>query len=59
MTNNINVSSPKARITKNLLRHRMFLVRLQSMVKNRIPGRNYVTGASQVGYNAWLFDYES
>jgi hypothetical protein len=46
LTNNINVSSPKARITKNLLRHRMFLVRLQSMVKNRILGRNYVTGAS-------------
>jgi transposase len=31
-----HVSSPKARITKNLLRHRMFLVRLQTMVKNRI-----------------------
>lgn len=31
-----HVSSPKARITKNLLRHRMLLVRLQSMVKNRI-----------------------
>lgn len=31
-----HVSSPKARITKNLLRHRIFLVRLQTMVKNRI-----------------------
>ncbi len=31
-----HVSSPKARITKNILRHRMFLVRLQTMVKNRI-----------------------
>jgi transposase len=31
-----HVSSPKARITKNLIRHWMFLVRLQSMVKNRI-----------------------
>lgn len=30
------VCSPKARIIKNLLRHRMFLVRLQTMVKNRI-----------------------
>jgi len=31
-----HVNSPKARITKNLLRHRIFLVRLQTMVKNRI-----------------------
>ncbi len=30
------VCSPQARITKNLLRHRMFLVRVQTMVKNRI-----------------------
>jgi transposase len=30
------VCSPQARIVKNLLRHRMFLVRLQTMVKNRI-----------------------
>ena len=30
------VCSPQARIIKNLLRHRMFLVRLQTMVKNRI-----------------------
>jgi transposase len=30
------VCSPKARIIKNILRHRMFLVRLQTMVKNRI-----------------------
>ena len=30
------VCSPKARIIKNLLRHRMFLVRLQTMVNNRI-----------------------
>jgi transposase len=30
------VCSPQARIIKNLLRHRMFLVRVQTMVKNRI-----------------------
>jgi len=30
------VCSPRARVIKNLLRHRMFLVRLQTMVKNRI-----------------------
>jgi len=30
------VCSPQARIIKNLLRHCMFLVRLQTMVKNRI-----------------------
>jgi len=31
-----HVSSPAARIGKKLLRHRMFLVRLSTMVKNRI-----------------------
>jgi transposase len=31
-----HVCSPAARIIKNLLRHRMFLVRLQTMTKNRI-----------------------
>jgi transposase len=31
-----HVSSPAARIIKNLLRHRMFLVRVQTMTKNRI-----------------------
>lgn len=31
-----HVSSPSARVLKNLLRHRMFLVRLQTMTKNRI-----------------------
>jgi transposase len=31
-----HVCSPQARIIKNLLRHRMFLVRVQTMVKNRI-----------------------
>ncbi|MFQ6048504.1 MAG: IS110 family transposase [Phycisphaerae bacterium] len=30
------VCSPAARVLKNLLRHRMFLVRLQTMAKNRI-----------------------
>lgn len=30
------VCSPAARVLKNLLRHRMFLVRLQTMTKNRI-----------------------
>lgn len=30
------VCSPQARIIKNLLRHRMFLVRIQTMTKNRI-----------------------
>ncbi|MCD6341182.1 MAG: IS110 family transposase [Desulfurococcales archaeon] len=30
------VCSPQARIIKNLIRHRMFLVRVQTMVKNRI-----------------------
>ena len=30
------VCSPRARIIKNLLRHRMFMVRVQTMVKNRI-----------------------
>jgi transposase len=31
-----HVCSPASRVLKNLLRHRMFLVRLQTMVKNRI-----------------------
>jgi transposase len=31
-----HVSSPSARILKNILRHRMFLVKLQTMTKNRI-----------------------
>jgi transposase len=31
-----HVSSPQARIIKNLVRHRMFLVRVQTMTKNRI-----------------------
>lgn len=31
-----HVSSPEARIVKNLLRHRMFLVVVRTMVKNRI-----------------------
>jgi transposase len=31
-----HVSSPQARIGKQLLRHRMFLVRISTMVKNRI-----------------------
>jgi len=31
-----HVCSPEARVLKNLLRHRMFLVRLQTMTKNRI-----------------------
>lgn len=31
-----HVSSPAARVLKNLLRHRMFLVKLQTMTKNRI-----------------------
>jgi transposase len=31
-----HVCSPAARILKNLLRHRMFLVKLQTMTKNRI-----------------------
>lgn len=31
-----HVCSPAARVLKNLLRHRMFLVRLQTMTKNRI-----------------------
>lgn len=31
-----HVASPQARILKRLLRHRMFLVRVQTMVKNRI-----------------------
>jgi transposase len=31
-----HVCSPQARIIKNLVRHRMFLVRLQTMTKNRI-----------------------
>jgi transposase len=33
-----HVASPEARILKRLLRHRMFLVRVQTMVKNRIHG---------------------
>jgi len=31
-----HVSSPAARVLKNLLRHRMFLVKVQTMTKNRI-----------------------
>jgi len=31
-----HVASPSARVLKNLLRHRMFLVKLQTMAKNRI-----------------------
>jgi len=31
-----HVSSPAVRVVKNLLRHRMFLVRVQTMTKNRI-----------------------
>lgn len=33
-----HVASPAARVLKRLLRHRMFLVRVQTMTKNRIHG---------------------
>jgi transposase len=33
-----HVASPAARVLKRLLRHRMFLVRVQTMLKNRIHG---------------------